>query len=133
MSYTSTPHPPFCIELDSHADTSAFNPDHCIIIQDTGDRVSVAPFKEGLGLTKQVPIVSLAVAFNSDLEHHTYVQFWHQVMAIPGLQQHLVCPSQLEENGVKCHLTNLCHLAPQERNFKSHSITTNYPSSPHPP
>ena len=87
------------IELDSHADTSAFGA-QCLIIQDTGEKVGVTGYDSSKGALTRAPVVTVAVAYDCPHNLSTYVLFFHQVLYIPSLATHLVCPFQLRDFGV---------------------------------
>ena len=65
------------LELDSHADTCAFNPSGCLVINDTGDAVTVEPFTAQLGDLTEVPICTVAVAYDDPHPQviHTFYSF----------------------------------------------------------
>ena len=50
------------------------------------------------------------------------VLFFHQVLHIPDLQKHLLCPNQLRHNQVLVNETPLLYIPPDERDNSHHSI-----------
>ena len=63
-------------ELDSHADTCCLG-EHCLVIHDTEQLVSVKPFDKKLG-SQQVKIVTAAVAYDCPDTRNVFVLFFHQ-------------------------------------------------------
>ena len=59
------------MDLDTHADTCALG-SACLILQDTGNTVSVGGFGETIGSMDDVPIVTAAVAYDQCLSPLTF-------------------------------------------------------------
>ena len=109
------------MELDSRADTCAFGKD-CLIVHDTGARVSVEPFIQSIGSVPKVPIVTVAVAYDDPTTSHAHVMFFHQVLHMPNMDTHLVSPFQLRDHGVLVNDVPLLHVDPDNRNDSHHTI-----------
>ena len=60
------------MDLDTHANTCALG-SACLILQDTGNTVSVGGFGETIGSMDDVPIVTAAVAYDCPVSFTTYV------------------------------------------------------------
>ena len=108
-------------QLDSHADTCCFGP-NARITHSTGYCVNVNAFVSTVGTVKDVPIVSVAVAYDCPVTFVTYVLFFHQVLFFDDLVDHLLCPAQLRHNGITVNDVPLRDLPLAERNSKQHSI-----------
>ena len=87
-------------ELDSHADTCAFGR-HCHVLQDWNATVSVDPFLPSLGSASDVKIVTAAVVYECPVAGHPYLLRFHQVLHVPEMERHLLCPFQMRMNGIK--------------------------------
>ena len=109
------------LELDSHADTCAFNPSGCLVVNETGDVVTVEPFTSQLGDLQEVPICTVAIAYDDPSTGHTYILFFHQSLVIDTINPHLVNPFQVRDHGVTVNATPLQQLD-TERTVNEHSI-----------
>ncbi len=109
------------LELDSHADTCAFNPSGCLVINDTGDTVTVEPFTSQLGDLSEVPICTCAVAYDDPSTGHTYILFFHQSLVIDTIRPHLINPFQIRDCGVTINATPLQHVG-TKRSVSNHTI-----------
>ena len=114
------------MELDSHADTSAFGKD-CKVINDTGQTVTVEGFHQASMALNEVKIATIAVAYDCPTTFRTYILFFFQCLYIPTLDFHLVNPFQLRENGVIVNEIPLIHTDPANRHPESHSILVEDP------
>ena len=96
-------------ELDSHADTTALGPG-CLILHDTGNKVTVEPFAATLGSALNIPIVKAAIAYDNPTDFHTYILIFHEVLYVEALASHLLCPFQMRDSGVEVADIPLQHL-----------------------
>jgi hypothetical protein len=108
-------------ELDSHADTCAFN-DSALIIQDTLQCASVTPFLRSFGTLDSVRIVTAAVAYDCPETFTTFILYFPQSLYIPELDRPLIAPNQLHSHGIIVNDTPLFALSSDQRNADSHSI-----------
>lgn len=112
---------PMRAEMDSHCDTCSFGSD-AVLVHDTGQVVSVDPFISSLGSVTQVPVGTVAIAYDCPTSLQTYILFFHQSLYFADLHRHLLSPAQLRHNQVVVNDVPLLHLAPEERSPLSHSI-----------
>ena len=113
-------------ELDSHCDTCSFGHD-AVLVYDTGQRVAVNGFIGSLGSVSQVPVGTVAVAYDCPTSLQTYVLFFHQAMYFKDMTRHLLCPAQMRHNQVVVNEVPLLHLAPEDRHAAAHSIVFQEP------
>lgn len=113
-------------ELDSHCDTCSFGHD-AVLVYDTGQRVAVDGFIGSLGSVTQVPVGTVAVAYDCPSSLQTYVLYFHQAMYFKDMTRHLLCPAQMRHNQVVVNEVPLLHLAPEDRHALSHSIVFQEP------
>ena len=113
-------------ELDSHADTCSFGK-QAFVVADTGQTISVLGFLSSLGIVKNVPVVTAAIAYNDPVTYQTYILFFHQPLYFGKMDKHLICPSQLCSNQNTGNDVPLPHLPVEERNHMLHSIVTQPP------
>ena len=109
------------LELDSHADTSAFG-STCLVLQETGRTVNVEGFGEVLGQLTNVPIVTCAVAYDCPATYTTYILIFHESLHIPSMTTHLVNTWQMRAQGIVVNDVPLQHLPPEERHQQCHSL-----------
>ena len=126
---TDTDHTLATAQLDSHADTCCFGP-NAKIVHYTGMSVNVNAFVSTVGSVKNVPIVTVAVAYDCPITFVTYILFFHQVLHFKDLNDHLLCPAQLRYNGITVNDTPLRDLPPHQRTPDQHSILEHSPASP---
>lgn len=109
-------------DLDSHADTSCFSREYCVILADSpfAKEASVTGFLDSMKVPKKIPILSVLTAYDDPVSGCTYILVFHQVLVFNDLSHHLICPNQLRQNGV---LVRSCpkSLDP-DRTDTSHSI-----------
>ena len=113
-------------DIDSHADTCAFG-DGALIHHETGQKVTVHPFTEGLESMEDVAIVTACLAYDCPNTYQTYILFFPQSLYIPGMENHLLCPAQLRQNAVRINEVPLIHTPKEERSQFTHSIWTEHP------
>ena len=70
-----------------------------MIVERTSKVVSVGGFHPGLGLKKNVPIVSAAVAYD-DPSGEVIILLIHQALYFPDMENNLLCPMQMRLNDV---------------------------------
>ena len=110
-------------ELDSHADTCCFGPGAFIVSQ-TGRSVTAHPFVSGLGTVKEVHICTVAVAYDCEQTHTTYVMFFHESLYFENLDSHLMCPNQVRMAGHTINYTPLLCAPEALRTAHTHSIVS---------
>jgi hypothetical protein len=86
------------LELDSHADTCVLGCDASIFL-DYDRPVVVKGYDPSLG-TKTFAAVSGALAYDDPKTSKVYHLVINQVIHIPHLDHHLLCPMQCQVNGV---------------------------------
>lgn len=86
-------------ELDSHADTCCFGR-NALVVSKSHRVVRVKPFIATLGSMDQVPIVTVAVAYDDPVTTDVVILLFHQVLYFEELDHHLICPMQLRLNDV---------------------------------
>ena len=80
------------LEIDNHADTCVIGK-QALIIYDYERPVSVQAYDPSLG-TQQYRTVSAVVGYECLRSGKTYLLIIHQVIEIPHLNHHLLCPIQ---------------------------------------
>jgi hypothetical protein len=111
-------------ELDTHADTCCFGKGALILSVDQYSSAEVTGFSTKLGKVQNVPIVSVAVAYDCPNSYHTYILTFHQSLYIKELTSHLICPNQLRMAGVTVNDCPLQFIPPSKRTPDSHTIQT---------
>ena len=81
-------------ELDTHADTCCLGY-QCHVLAQHDTEVTLVPFEKSLGTMQNVPIVDAAIAFDDPRSNQTQLLILHQVLYVPSMPQHLLCPMQL--------------------------------------
>lgn len=112
-------------ELDSHADTCAFDSSLCVVLSELSYTMDVGGFHRDLLSIKNVPIGSVAVCYCSyDCErtYQTFVLVFHNVLIIRDLGVNLLCPDQMRENMVTINEVPLVRIDPDKRDDRCHSI-----------
>ena len=110
-------------ELDSHADTCAFDPDGCFVLSTSSESINVTGFHNGLKIN-DVRIGNVCLAYDCPIDHRTYCLHFYEVLLIPGLGSHLLCVDQLRNNNVVVNDVPLIRLRPEQRNREAHAILT---------
>ena len=87
-------------ELDSHADTCCFGDQAMVLSQDLSKTCTVTGFSKKLGSERNIPICSMAVAFNDLASYRTVILIFHQALYIKNLTTHLLCPFQMRLNDI---------------------------------
>ena len=88
-------------ELDSHADTCIVG-SSSLVFHDYGRRVNIQGYDPNLGIQRDLPIVSAALAYDSVTEagHETVLLIVNQAIYLPQLKHNLLCPNQMRANDV---------------------------------
>ena len=86
------------LELDTHADTCTFGGHGCLQIE-AGPSVSLNDY-DGRPTGDTADVSTVAVAYDCQDTHHTYVLFYHQALHSSKLSNHLVNPFQMREAGM---------------------------------
>jgi hypothetical protein len=93
-----------------------------IICAETNTCAEVTGFSASLGKLTDVPIVSAALAYDCPETYSTYILIFHQVLYLPDLNAHLICPNQLRANQIRVNDCPLQFLPTAERKKNAHSI-----------
>ena len=86
------------LECDSHADTSVVGR-HCLVIHDLNRPVRVSGYDPSDG-DKVFRMVNAVVAYDHPITGQVYMLVLNQVIEVPHLDHHLLCPMQCRLNGV---------------------------------
>ena len=81
-------------ELDTHADTCCFGQQCVVLSHDTANSVTVSGFSESM-VELEVPIATVAVAYDDEATHSTFILIFHQVLYVESMQHNLVSPFQI--------------------------------------
>jgi hypothetical protein len=114
------------VELDSRADTAVFGPGARVVV-DTGDRVTAEGYSSSLGASKDIKVVTAAVAYDGPVTLTTYILFFPQSLYTPIMDHHLVPPFQLREQGLTVNDVPIQHTPKKDRTFSNHSVIANDP------
>lgn len=109
-------------ELDSHADTCAFDPSLCVVLSDLSYTVDVGGFHGDLLSIKNVPIRSVAVCYDCEQTYQMFVLAFHNVFIIKDLGVNLLCPDQMRKNMVTINEVPLVRIDPGKRDDQCRSI-----------
>jgi hypothetical protein len=86
-------------ELDSHADTCVAGP-NTVVIEYTDQVVSVSAFTNQLVVLKDIPIGTVATAYDDPRDGNTVILIIHQALLLHDIvESTLLCPNQLRNNG----------------------------------
>jgi hypothetical protein len=77
-----------------------------------------------LGTVSNVPIATVAVAYNCPSTFTTYILILNQVLYMKELTHALISPNQLRFNGATVNEVPLSFVAPKDQNQDCHSIIT---------
>ena len=104
-------------ELDSHADTVVAG-DNCVVLEPTGRTVSVSPFSDEYDSIDDIPIATVATAYDCPTTGQVYVLVFNEALYFGSRMDHtLLCPNQLRDYGLRVEDT------PRQYNIdSSHSI-----------
>ena len=101
-------------ELDSHADTCCMGYG-CKVLSRHPQTVSVEPFDSSLGQLQNIAIVDAAVAFDHPETKQTWILVFRQVLYIPKLECHLLCPMQMRLHGITVNdVPSFIHTRPDD-------------------
>jgi hypothetical protein len=112
------------VHLDSHADCCVFSEHGKVLYSDLSRTVNLSPFKSDLGTVDGLPVSTIAIAYDYPTTFTTYILTFHEVLQIPGMAHHIICPNQLRENGIRVNDTPLIYTPLEERSRFTHSIVT---------
>jgi hypothetical protein len=75
--------------MDAHADTCCFGRGARILQVESSMVAEVSGFSRSLGKVKEVPIASVAVAFDCPDTYQTFILIFHQILYIKELNSNL--------------------------------------------
>jgi hypothetical protein len=82
---------------------------------------SVTPFMSKLGVVKDVPIASIAVANGCPDTYMIYILVFHQVLYLEDMQ-HAINPNQLCHHCIIVNDVPLNYIQPSQRDANNHAI-----------
>ena len=89
-------------ELDSHADTCVVSEHLALVVQDFMRPVKVHAYDGSAGENGQLcKTVSAVVAYDHPASGITYYLLIHQCICVTQLDEILLCPNQMRDNGIK--------------------------------
>lgn len=89
------------MELDSHADTIVGG-NNCVVIDTTGRTVSVSPFSDEYEALQDIPIASIATAYDCPMTGQVYILIFNEALYFGDRMTHsLLCPNQLRAHGIQ--------------------------------
>ena len=91
------------LELDSHADTCVIGK-YCLILNDYERPVTVYGYDRALG-AQSFRTVFAVLGYIDPKSGQTYHLVIHQAIEIPHLEHSLLCPMQVQMNGVEINET----------------------------
>jgi hypothetical protein len=109
-------------DLDSHADTCCFGSNSVVLSVDLYHTADVAPFSDDLGKLSDVPIATVAVAYDCSNTFSTIILIFQQLLYIQTLTNNLLCPNQLRLNDVIVNECPLQFIPMNKRKKEDHSI-----------
>lgn len=109
-------------ELDTHADTCCFGRNCYIMSSDLNETAEVTPFADGLGKLSQVPIVTVAVAYDCPKTYQTFILIFNKSLYIKQLNHHLLCPNQMRLSGTIVNDCPLQFTAIEDRSVYTHTV-----------
>jgi hypothetical protein len=112
---------PTCTDLDSHVNTSCFG-HNALVIDPNTRHVTCHPFKKGLGVAVDVPIVTAAVAYDQPHTGQTFIFIFHQALYFgEDMDYNLINGNQTRMNGI---ILNECPktMSPFPPTDSTHSI-----------
>lgn len=71
---------------------------------------------------KDIPIVTVGLAYDCARTMHTYLLIFHQSLHIRGMKTNLICPEQLRARGIIVNDVPLLRLRAEDRLINSHSV-----------
>ena len=90
--------PVFC-EMDTHADTCCAGA-NCILMEDTGNRVSVAAYNSSYQPMTGIPIATAGTVYDDPDTGTSFLLIFHQALWFGDtLEETLICPNQIRANG----------------------------------
>jgi hypothetical protein len=101
-------------ELDTHADTCCFGRNSMVLSIDEAHSVTVSGFTESM-VEMEVPIATVAVAYDDAATHTTFILIFHQVLYVENMEHNLVSPFQVRINDIVVNDTPLRLLVTTKR------------------
>ena len=87
-------------EMDSHADTIVAG-NNCVVLELSGRNVSVAPFSEEYASIDDIPIATVATAYDCPDTGQVFILVFNEALYFGERMAHtLLCPNQLRDYGV---------------------------------
>ena len=77
-----------------------------LLAHDTANSVTVSGFSESM-VELEVPIVTVAVAYDDEATHSTFILIFHQVLYVESMHHNLVSPFQIRINDIVINDTPL--------------------------
>jgi hypothetical protein len=115
---------PISVRLDSHADCCVFSEHSRILYSEISRTVNLSPFKSDLGVVEGLPVSTVAIAYDDPATFITYILIFNEVLQIPGLAHHILCPNQMRENDIRVNDIPLIYTPVNERNQYTHYCYT---------
>jgi hypothetical protein len=109
-------------KLDSHADACCFGGNSTVISTDRYHTADVTLFSDDLGKLVNVPIATISVVYDCLNTFCTIILVFHQVLFIPTLKNHLLCPNQLQSHNVTVNEYPLQFIPRSKRTHEDHAI-----------
>jgi hypothetical protein len=108
-------------ELDSHADTCVAGP-NTVILEYTDQMVSMSAFSDQLEVMRDIPIGTIATAYDDSNDGTTTILVIHQVLLMNDIvTTTLLCPNQLRSHGITVDDVPI-HLSHPSQPPSTHSI-----------
>ena len=101
MNISSANTSPPRTELDSHDDTCCVGANAFVLYEWPDRTVDVTGFLDALGTVTKAPIVTAVIAYDDPNTGVPYLLIIHQAIYFPTMQTNLLCPNQLQQNGVE--------------------------------
>jgi hypothetical protein len=70
-------------------------------------------------------VSTIAIAYDDPTTLSTFILVFHEVLQIPGMAHHILCPNQLRENSIRVNDIPLMYTPVEERNQFTHTIVVN--------
>ena len=88
-------------EVDSHANMVLLGKDSYIFDGVQNRTCNVQPFDPSLGISRKIPIIDGAIAYDCPFSMKTYIFIFKNALLIPTLNHNLIPPFILREAGIK--------------------------------
>ena len=113
------------VHLDSHADCCVFSECSTILYSDLSRTINLTPFKSDLGAIQDLPVSTIAIAYDDPITFKTFILIFHEALQVAGMQHHILCPNQLRDNDILVNDTPLLYIPLADRTEHSHCIVSN--------